>query len=104
MSPWLHLVDHCEGFFARVPASLYPWLALARGFDLGYMLYAAAHHMLPVLEVALQLLVPDAPALFEDPAARKPQLTPLSAPPTIGSSPYRSTGLAAYWGLPFSRG
>ena len=55
---------------------LYPWLALACEFDLGYMLYAAATHMLPVLEVKLQLLIPDAPALLEDPKSGEPQQTP----------------------------
>ena len=64
MSPWLHLVEHCEGFPAQVPTSLHLWLALAHKFDLGYVLYVAAHYTLPVLEVALHLLVPDAPMLF----------------------------------------
>ena len=57
--------------------------------------------MLPVLEFALQLLVPDAPALFEDLAAGASKQTPLSAPPAIGSGPHRPVGLTGCWGLPF---
>ena len=69
---------------------------------MGYVLYATALHMLPVLKVALHLLVPDVPALFDDPAAGDQQQTPPLAPPANGSRPHRPVGLVACWGLPSS--
>ena len=60
--------------------------------------------MLPVLEVALHLLIPDALALYEDPAAKNQQQTPPLAPPAIGCGLHRPAGLAAYCGLPSSLG
>ena len=104
MSPWLHLVEHCEGFPARVPASLHLWLALALEFDLGYILYAAVHHILPVFKVLLYLLVLDAPAPFEDLTAGDQQKTTPLAPPAIGNGPHKSVGLKDYWELPSSLG
>ena len=54
-----------------------------------------------MLKVAPQLLVLDAPAPFEDPAAGDQQQTPPSAPPDIGSGLPRPMGLGSLLGTAF---
>ena len=58
--------------------------------------------MLSMLEVALQLLVPNAPAPFRELRAEDKQQTQLSVSPAIVSGLPRPVGFAPYWGLPSS--
>ena len=90
MPAWLHFVELFEGFSAWIPTLLHLWLALSQEFDLGCVLCAVTHHMLPVLEVALHLLflIPT-PTPFEDLAAEYQKQTLPLAPTALGSRHHR---------------